>query len=136
PTPMNRPTDWGVLNLDDDPTPGDPFAIRELARRFLEFAADVEHAHRQITTATGDGTVHTWLGTAADTFRNELDELPTQLTQLETSYRMAGQALNTYEPILTTAQTQADQALTRGRDARTRRDHAQALLDPAQTTLT
>ncbi len=132
---MSRPADWGVLDLEHDPTPGDPFAVRELARRFLEFAADVGHARGQVIATTAGGVVQSWLGAAGDAFRDELDEFPGQLSRLETSYRMAGQALSAYEPILDTAQTQADRALARGRDARARRDHAQTLLDPAQTAL-
>ncbi|WP_131792655.1 WXG100 family type VII secretion target, partial [Candidatus Protofrankia datiscae] len=133
---MSRPTDWGVLDIEHDPTPGDPFAVRELARRFLTFAADVEHARGQIATVTVGGVVQSWAGTAGDAFRDELDEFPGQLTRLETSYRMAGQALGAYEPILDAAQRQADRALARGRDARALRDHAQTLLTPAQTALT
>ncbi|WP_131765160.1 hypothetical protein [Candidatus Protofrankia californiensis] len=133
---MNRPTDWDVLDLDGDPTPGDPFAVRALARRYLEFAADVEHASGQITALATGGVVHAWIGQAGDAYRDELDEFPNQLHKLETSHRMAGQALKAYEPILAAAQTQADRALVHGRDARARRDQAQMLTGPAQTALT
>jgi hypothetical protein len=30
---MARPTDWNVLDLDHDPTPGDPWRIKELSGR-------------------------------------------------------------------------------------------------------
>ncbi|WP_445548363.1 WXG100 family type VII secretion target, partial [Frankia sp. CiP1_Cm_nod1] len=133
---MSRPTDWSVLGLERDPTPGDPFAVRELARRFLTVAADAEHARGQLATVAAGGVVQTWAGTAGDAFRDELDDFPGQLARLATSYRMAGQALGAYEPALDTAQQQADRALAHGRDARARRDHAQALLTPAQTALT
>ncbi|WP_322779946.1 putative T7SS-secreted protein [Frankia sp. Cas4] len=132
---MSRPTDWAVLGLDGDPTPGDPFAVRELARRLLEFAADVEHTRSQVSTLVTSGTVESWLGRAGDAFRDELDAFPGQLQRLEMSYRMAGNALNAYEPVLAAAQTQADRALVRGRDARALRDQAQLAVSPEQVTL-
>ncbi|WP_239394490.1 putative T7SS-secreted protein [Frankia sp. CiP3] len=133
---MSRPSDWSVLGLDKDPAPGDLYAIRDLARRFLAFAADVEHARGQVTAATTGSVTQAWLGAAGDTFRDGLNGLPGRLSRLETSYRMAGQALKAYAPILDTAQEQAGHALSRGRDARARRDHAETLLGPAQTALT
>ncbi len=130
---MSRPTDWDVLELDGDPTPGDPSAVRELARRFLEFAAAVEHASGQVTAVAGDGVVRSWVGQAGDCFRDELDEIPGQLQKLETSHRMVGNALSAYEPVLDAAQTQAGRALACGREARARRDQAQLLVGPART---
>ncbi len=133
---MNRPTDWAVLDLDADPTPGDPFSVRQLARRFLEFAADVEYARGQVASLSAGGVVESWLGDAGNAFREEIAEFPGQLQKLETSYRMAGNALTAYEPILAAAQVQADRALAQGRDARSRRDSAQNLLGSAQAVLT
>ncbi|WP_131769674.1 WXG100 family type VII secretion target [Candidatus Protofrankia californiensis] len=133
---MNRPTDWAVLDLDADPAPGDPFSVQQLARRFLEFAADVEYARGQVASLGAGGVVESWLGDAGDAFRKEIAEFPSQLQKLETSYRMVGDALIAYEPILAAAQVQADRALAQGRDARSRRDSAQNLLGPAQAVLT
>ncbi|WP_131784243.1 hypothetical protein [Protofrankia symbiont of Coriaria ruscifolia] len=132
---MSRPVDWGVLGLDADPTPGDLFAVRDLARRLLKFAADVECARGQVTAVTADGVVQSWLGRAGDSYRDELGEFPGQLHKLEVSHRMVGNALNAYGPVLETAQAQADAALARGRDARARRDHAWALVSLTQTAL-
>ncbi len=127
--------DWGVLGLDADPTPGDLFAVWDLARRLLEFAADVECARGQVTAVTADGVVQSWSGRAGDGYRDELGEFPGQLHRLEVSHRMVGNALNAYGPVLETAQVQADAALARGRDARARRDRAQTLVGLAQTVL-
>ncbi|WP_250290307.1 hypothetical protein [Frankia sp. CiP1_Cm_nod1] len=124
-----------MLDLDADPTPGDPFSVRQLARRYLEFAADVEYARGQVESLHTGGAVESWLGEAGDAFREELAEFPEQLRKLETSYRMAGDALTAYEPILAAAQIQADRALARGRDARFQRDNARNLLGPAQAAL-
>ncbi|WP_157180525.1 hypothetical protein [Protofrankia coriariae] len=132
---MSRPVGWDVLGLDADPAPGDPFAVWDLARRLLEFAADVECARGQVVTLTADGAARSWLGRAGDAYRDELGELPGQLRTLEMSHRMVGDALNAYRPVLETAQAQADAALARGRDAHARRDQARALAALARSTL-
>ncbi|WP_250282965.1 MULTISPECIES: putative T7SS-secreted protein [unclassified Frankia] len=126
---------WDVLGLDADPTPGDPSAVRDLARRLLEFAADVERARGQVAALTADGAARSWLGRAGDGYRDELGEFPGQLRALETSHRMAGDALNAYGPVLETAQAQADAALASGLDACARRDQAHALAALARTAL-
>ncbi|WP_239310283.1 MULTISPECIES: WXG100 family type VII secretion target [unclassified Frankia] len=132
---MTRPTDWDVLDLDGDPTPGDPFSLRELARRFREFAADVEHANGQLAAVAANYVAISWQGRSGAAFRDESDELPGQLRKLANSYRMAGDALGAYTPDLDAAQARADSALARGRDARARRDRAQALVGPARIAL-
>ncbi len=133
---MNRPTDWAVLDLDADPTPGDPFSVRELARKFLEFAADVDHASENLTAITTSCVAISWQGESGTAFRDELAEFPGQLQKLANSYRLAGNALDAFNPDLDAAQARADNALARGRDARARRDHAQTLVGPAHIAFT
>ncbi len=133
---MNRPTDWAALDLDADPTPGDPFSVRELARKFLEFAADVDHANENLTALTSSWVAISWQGQSGTAFRDELAEFPGQLQKLANSYRLAGNALSAFNPDLGVAQVRADNALARGRDARARRDHAQTLIGPARIAFT
>ncbi|MFF0667831.1 hypothetical protein ACFYVE_06515 [Streptomyces tendae] len=40
----HRPSDWHVLDLDKDPTPGDPQRVRTLAKTLHDFADDVSEA--------------------------------------------------------------------------------------------
>ncbi|SOD62838.1 hypothetical protein SAMN06297387_111196, partial [Streptomyces zhaozhouensis] len=41
---MARPSDWSPVDMDSDPTPGEPDEVRELARELQEFADDVGEA--------------------------------------------------------------------------------------------
>ncbi|MCZ4121138.1 RHS repeat-associated core domain-containing protein [Streptomyces sp. H39-S7] len=123
----NRPTDWHVLDLDRDPVPGDPYEVKELARKLGDFADDVSSALRSVKGLSGNNAVQDWAGLAGDAYREQFGDLPGELTKLEKSYRLAGTALETYWPKLETAQADADRALAQGRTAR----HD---LDAAKTT--
>ncbi|MFI9105061.1 RHS repeat-associated core domain-containing protein [Streptomyces fildesensis] len=125
----NRPTDWHVLDLDRDPVPGDPYEVKELARKLGDFADDVSSALRSVKGLSGNNAVQDWAGLAADAYREQFGDLPNELTKLEKSYRLASGALETYWPKLETAQSDADRALAQGRTAR--QD-----LDAAKTTQT
>ncbi|MEU3462240.1 RHS repeat-associated core domain-containing protein [Streptomyces sp. NPDC006733] len=123
----NRPTDWHVLDLDRDPVPGDPYEVKELARKLGDFADDVSSALRSVKGLSGNNAVQDWAGLAADAYREQFGDLPGELTKLEKSYRLASGALEAYWPKLETAQADADRALAQGRTAR--QD-----LDAAKTT--
>ena len=43
-----RPGDWHVLDLDRDPTPGDPDRVRKLSKDLHDFADDVSDALRLV----------------------------------------------------------------------------------------
>ncbi|SFE34183.1 RHS repeat-associated core domain-containing protein [Actinacidiphila alni] len=128
---MGRPTDWDVLDLDRDPVPGDPFEVKELARKLGDFADDVASALRSVKGLNGDTAVQEWAGLSGDAYRSQFGELPGRLDKLERSYRLASGALDDYWPKLETAQADADRALAQGRTARQELDSAQAQLTNA-----
>ena len=115
---MSRPSDWYVLDLDGDPTPGDPQNVETLATRFLDFADVAERSYRQVTSMAGDSAVMSWVGQSGDAFRNQFGEFPGQLRKLYVSHEMCGEALTRFAPVLSQAQSQADRALADGREAR------------------
>ena len=119
---MARPSDWSVLDLDKDPTPGDPGRVEILADRFLDFSEIAERAHRSVTSLQGDSAVMSWIGLSGDAFRENFGGFPNQLKKLYTSHQMVGDALTGYSPQLEHAQSQADKALADGREARSRLD--------------
>ncbi|SOD62529.1 RHS repeat-associated core domain-containing protein [Streptomyces zhaozhouensis] len=125
---MARPSDWSPVDMDRDPTPGDPDEVRELADELEEFADDVGEALGKIRGMAGERAMLEWAGLSADAFRREFDGVPDNLTKLEDSYSLCSQALHTYWPKLQTAQGMADRALDRAVTA-------QADLASAQTAL-
>ncbi|WP_250280209.1 putative T7SS-secreted protein, partial [Frankia sp. Cppng1_Ct_nod] len=133
---MARPTDWWVLDLDSDPTPGDPYSIRGLARRFLSLASDADDAAGRVRALAGNEAVASWVGESGDAYRDEIESFPKDLDKLSHSYGMAGQALQTYARDLDDAQQRADQALTKGREARAQLDSAQTQVNSAYAAAT
>ncbi|KAB8162524.1 hypothetical protein FH609_022395 [Streptomyces sp. 3MP-14] len=129
---MARPSDWSPVDLDRDPTPGDPDEVRELADELQDFADDVGEALGKIRGLASERAVLEWAGLSADAFRSEFEGVPDNLIKLEDSYSLCSQALQTYWPKLQTAQGMADRALDRAISAQADLASAQAALGDAQ----
>ncbi len=129
---MARASDWGPVDMDRDPTPGDPDAVRELADDLQEFADDVGEALGKIRGLASERAVLDWAGLSADAFRAEFDGVPGNLTKLEGSYSLCARALQTYWPKLQTAQAMADRALDRAISAQADLATAQSVLGDAE----
>ncbi|SFC82475.1 RHS repeat-associated core domain-containing protein [Streptomyces aidingensis] len=132
---MGRASDWSPVDMDGDPTPGDPSRIEQLGNKFTTFADDVYDALQKVRTLGEDGTLAAFVGESADAYREKFDKVPPNLEKLHTSYDLAGQALLTYAPKLEEAQRDADRALTDAEDARAELSTAQSWLERATSTL-
>ena len=110
-------SDWSVLGLPGDPTPGDPAGTSALAAR-LRREADRAHGDgvrlRAITAGSGDLAL---LGDYAPKYRDALAELPAEVGKLEKAFGGAGDALATYADQLSQAKARAGTALREGEDA-------------------
>ncbi len=62
----HRPTDWHILGLDQDPTPGDPQRIRKLAGTLHDFADDVADALRDLKGIAKEDEILSWAGKTAE----------------------------------------------------------------------
>ncbi|WP_371669799.1 DUF6531 domain-containing protein [Streptomyces sp. NBC_00289] len=131
-----RPRDWHVLDLDGDPTPGDPDRVRTLARTLHDFADDVSDALRLVKGMAGEDTMLEWVGKSADVFQEEFSGVPKNLKKLKKSYEMCGDALADFWPKLERAQALADRALARGREAQTDLASAKSRLSSADSWVT
>ncbi|TDC28023.1 hypothetical protein E1265_00350 [Streptomyces sp. 8K308] len=129
---MARPSDWSPVDMDFDPTPGNPDEVRQLADELQTFADDVGEALTRVRGMAGDRAVQDWAGLSAQAFRSEFDGVPGNLEKLQTSYDMAARALQSYWPKLETAQGMADRALDRAIAAQADLSSAQAALTDAQ----
>ncbi|MGH3912592.1 MAG: RHS repeat-associated core domain-containing protein [Pseudonocardiaceae bacterium] len=129
---------WQVLDLGGDPTPGDPDRTRALAGRLLDQAQLVESNSSRLRSVTGSSDALRMAGDYASKFREILSELPGELTKLGTAYRRCGETLSAFATGLAQAKSQAGNALRQGQDAHDTIQGAlrqvQAAL-PAQTTL-
>ncbi|WP_419666495.1 RHS repeat-associated core domain-containing protein [Streptomyces sp. 2-1] len=131
-----RPTDWHVLDLDKDPTPGDPVRVKSLAKSLHDFADDVQDALRLVKGMADEDAVLTMVGKTADVFRDEFSGVPKNLKKLKKSYDLAGDALAAYWPQLERAQALADKALAQGREAQSDLSSAKSRLSSADSWVT
>ncbi|MFI9153680.1 putative T7SS-secreted protein [Streptomyces sp. NPDC053367] len=128
----HRPTDWHVLDLEKDPTPGDPQRIRQLAGSLHDFADDVADALRDLKGIAKEDEILSWAGKTAEVFAEEFGDAPKKLRKLKKSYDLAGDALASFWPDLQEAQEKADKALRDGRKARDELSTAQTALSGAE----
>lgn len=132
----HRPRDWHVLDLDKDPTPGDPDRVRSLANQLHDFADDVGEALRLVKGMAEDDAVLQWAGKSAKVFQDEFSGVPKNLRKLKKSYEMCGDALAAFWPKLERAQALADKALAKARDAQSDLSSAKSRLSSADSWVT
>ncbi|GGR96728.1 MULTISPECIES: hypothetical protein [Streptomyces] len=109
--------DWGVLDLTDDPVPGDPAEVQTLARRLLR---EAEYARQQADRLQKIAANHADLrmeGDYAERFRTVLTQLPELATDLGPAHESCGKALATYADSLEQAKLESRIALSRGIEA-------------------
>ncbi|UWM49421.1 DUF6531 domain-containing protein [Streptomyces carpaticus] len=132
---MGRASDWSPVDMESDPTPGDPDRVEELADKLLAFADDVADAQDKLRNLMGDGLLDTFVGETADAFGEQMEGVPPNLVKLNESHELAGQALATYWPKLRQAQQDADRALADAVEAQEELSSAQTWLETAASSL-
>ncbi|MGH3908499.1 MAG: DUF6531 domain-containing protein [Pseudonocardiaceae bacterium] len=108
---------WNVLDLSEDPTPGDPHRARALAQKLLGEAESVENNTSRLRSVTTDSDALRMEGDYAPAFREVLSELPGELAKLGKAYRRCGDALSAFATSLADAKSQSGNALRQGQDA-------------------
>ncbi|MGA5363354.1 DUF6531 domain-containing protein, partial [Streptomyces purpurascens] len=110
--------------------------MRTLAKQLHDFADDVSDALRLVKGMAGEGTLLEWAGKSADVFKEDFGDVPKNLKKLKKSYEMCGNALSDFWPKLERAQSLADKALRKGREARDSLSSAQSRLTSADSWVT
>ncbi|MGW0999492.1 putative T7SS-secreted protein, partial [Streptomyces sp. NPDC002523] len=120
---MARPelAEWEVLDLREDPTPGDPDVLRNLAAEYQKLSDEAAKAHETISRIKNS---ELGKGKSMEELRKVLDDLPGQVAALRDSYETASEAVNSYHPLLKDHQDKAAIALANGKEAKTRLDAA------------
>jgi hypothetical protein len=118
---VGRPIDWQPL-ADNDPVPGDPVAVADLARHYRRTAEAIQAAaaglRKIIAPATG------LVGKSVDGFRDDATQVADSIEKAHGRYAAAGHALAGYTPVL-------DHAQARSLEARAAAIQAQADLHDA-----
>ncbi|MFJ8111291.1 hypothetical protein [Streptomyces sp. NPDC096132] len=107
--PRRHTTGFEVLGFASDPTPGDPEAIRTLARTYQELG---DGAGEAVDLLRGDGAIRQGKGKAMDALKERIkNDLPGMLEKTRDSFRHAAEAYTTYADTLTDAQDMLDRAI-------------------------
>ncbi|MFG2140387.1 DUF6531 domain-containing protein [Streptomyces sp. NPDC048650] len=117
---MARPavSDWeSVFGFEDDPTPGDPEVLGDLARSYRSVA---DNAGDALPLVSGLENKQVGEGKTMEKLRDKLGDLANQVRKLHSSYDQAAGALDTYVHSLRDQQRNADHALEKGREAKER----------------
>lgn len=117
---MARPavSDWeSVFGFEDDPTPGDPEVLGQLARSYRSVA---DNAGDALPLVSGLENKQVGEGKTMEKLRDKLGDLAKQVRKLHSSYDQAAGALDTYVHSLRDQQRNADNALEKGREAKER----------------
>ncbi|MFW8744890.1 hypothetical protein, partial [Mesorhizobium japonicum] len=88
---MTRPSDWYLVDLNADPTPGDAFGIRELAKRYSDIAYVAANAASVVRGMRNSSSSEGWAGEAGDVFRSKSDRMPGELSRADDSYSMVAE---------------------------------------------
>lgn len=121
---MARPplADWEtVFGFSEDPTPGDPEVLEQLATHYRSVSEDAQSAHSVVSRLDSQELGE---GESMEKLRTKLGELPSQVGKLHSSYETAAAAVLKYADRLRESQQQADRALGQGREAKQQLDAA------------
>lgn len=126
---MTRPRDWHPL-AEHDPVPGDPYEVRRLAQRFADTATAIRTAVDTLNEIHDSGTV--WESEAGREFKTKTRDTADTIDKAFRRYDEASGALSTYATKLEQVQGDADNLLTRARQAQQDLEDAERSLGQAE----
>jgi hypothetical protein len=121
---------WELIG--GNPATGSPAAVQHASTAFRQVAELASDARRGLVRDTSQLGVAEWKGTAAETFRADVDDIPARLDEVHSSYQLAASALHTFGDQLESAQREAQAALASAESAAADRDAARRRLDGAR----
>src|SRR3954454_4964588 len=131
-----RPSDWFLVGLPGDPTPGDAFGIRNLAGKYGEIAQIAAEASTGVRQARSSGAASAWVGDAGVVFRDRSERMPGELAKANDSYDMVAEALRAWGAAVDDTQAPADWGLQQAREVHADLSRAQPALTSAEWSWT
>ncbi|WP_431950775.1 hypothetical protein [Actinacidiphila sp. bgisy167] len=113
---MPRPSDWNVLGLHGDPTPGDPVQIRQLVDDLVKIGSQAKAIAQAIDKVMDTADSSVFAGKTADALRGKVDDrLRNHINDVANSFWEVSQNLGGWANHIEEAQRKADGALSAGR---------------------
>ncbi|WP_326579490.1 hypothetical protein OIE69_37960 [Actinacidiphila glaucinigra] len=113
---MPRPSDWNVLGLHGDPTPGDPVQIRLLVDDLVKIGNQARSIAKAIDQVMNTADSSVFAGKTADALRGKVDDrLRNHINDVADSFWEVSQNLSAWANDIEEAQRQADGALSAAR---------------------
>lgn len=114
---MSRPSDWNLVDLGADPTPGESWGVRALSGAYGNIATIAGEVSKIVDAVNTTSQSGIWIGAAGDTFRTKIDDLPTNARKCADSYGIARDAASLWAGKIDDTQARADTALAQARVA-------------------
>jgi hypothetical protein len=80
---MVRPSDWYLVDLYADPTPGDAFGVRQVASKYADIAYVAANAASVVRGIRNSHSAEAWVGDAGEVFRSETARMPGELSKAD-----------------------------------------------------
>lgn len=125
---MTRPSDWSPVGLDEDPTPGDPDAVRTAAAQWRDASDTIARVRAGITRVGRGMTESIWEGESGHAFRERLRPLPPVLLRWGSHVDDARATASRWADTMQSCQQQADRALTHAAQVQAHLQQAQERL--------
>lgn len=103
--------EWDILG--GDPAPGSVSSVNNAVKAFVRVADFASDAESKLVRAGSELGAGSWTGKAAEAFRSNLSELPSEIKSVAVSHRDASRALARFRDALEEAQRRARQLKAR-----------------------
>ncbi|SNS89314.1 hypothetical protein [Actinacidiphila glaucinigra] len=131
---MPRPSDWNVLGLHGDPTPGDPVQIRLLVDDLVKIGSQARTIANAIDQVMNTADSSVFAGKTADALRGKVDDrLRNHINDVADSFWEVSQNLGAWANHIEDAQRRADGALSAARGLPKDDPQLEALRQTAQS---
>ncbi|MDX2817231.1 hypothetical protein PV410_32650 [Streptomyces sp. PA03-5A] len=131
---MPRPSDWNVLGLHGDPTPGDPVQIRLLVDDLVKIGTQARSIAQAIDQVMNTADSSVFAGKTADALRGKVDDrLRNHINDVADSFWEVSQNLGAWANHIEDAQRRADGALSAARGLPEDDPQLEALRQTAQS---
>lgn len=130
---MSLGLDWSVIDIYEDPVPGDPDGVKQCSSQAHSKSSSVDSFLKEVDLMREKHEDKSaFVGEAANQFLSKLDKFPEKLTKLSTGLKKTSTVLKSWSDSMRNCQKNAGSAYQRAVAAKNSISSAQSQLDSAQ----